>query len=169
MSFNGQVCWLNEKILAVSPTTTKDRFSYMKVTSSFLRGVWSIIKRKFELEEEVKEHKANWEILQSSKKAKKAGKLTVVQQQMVHEAKGAIVKTVCRQVKFPKTGWELYSDEPKSVFHSMIRDSVSFPTGMSESQIEVLWNDSVAPLLVRHLTNAKNTILQAVKTRFTGE
>jgi len=52
-------------------------------------------------------------------------------------------------VKFPKTGWELYSNSPNSVFDSLIRASVSFPTGMSESQIEVLWNDVIAPGLSR--------------------
>jgi hypothetical protein len=71
-------------------------------------------------------------------------------------------------VKFPKTGWELYSDSPNSVFDSMIRSSVSFPTGMSESQIEVLWNDIIAPGLGRSLTNAKYRILQDVKKRFLG-
>ena len=164
MSYEEQLKWVNDKVVADSPY-----IECTTMTKRFMKGVRSIIKRNLELEEEVKDHKANWDILQSSKKAKKAGKLTVVQQQMLHEAKGAVVKTVCRQVKFPKTGWEMYSAEQKSVFHSMIRDSVSFPTGMSEKQIEVLWNESIGPLLVRHMTNAKNNILQAVKSRFLGE
>lgn len=164
MSYEEQLKWVNDKVVANSPY-----IECSTMTKRFMKGVHSIIKRNLELEEEIKDHRANWDILQLSKKAKKAGKLTVVQQQMLHEAKGAVVKTVCRQVKFPKTGWEMYSTEKKSVFHSMIRDSVSFPTGMSEKQIEVLWNDSIGPLLVRHMTNAKNNILQAVKSRFSGE
>jgi hypothetical protein len=132
-----------------------------------MRGIPCILQRNEELEKRVAEYKANWEMLQLSKKAKKGRNLSVAQQQIALEAEGAIINKVCRMVKFPKTGWELYSNSPNSVFDSLIRASVSFPTGMSEVQIELLWNDvTIAPGLNRSLTNAKNRILQDVKKRF---
>ena len=138
---------LNE-VMAVSPAS-KLPTNFHNNSHSFMRGIRCILQRNEELEKRVAEYKANWEMLQSSKKAKKGGNLTVAQQQIALEAKGAIINKVCRMVKFPKTGWELYSNSPNSVFDSLIRASVSFPTGMSESQIEVLWNDVIAPGLSR--------------------
>jgi hypothetical protein len=159
-----QAEWLNE-IMAVSPAS-KLPTNFHNNSHSFMRGIRCILQRNEELEKRVAEYKANWEMLQLSKKAKKGRNLSVAQQQIVLEAKGAIINKVCRMVKFPKTGWELYSNSPNSVFDSLIRASVSFPTGMSEVQIELLWNDVIAPGLNRSLTNAKNRILQDVKKRF---
>jgi hypothetical protein len=105
---------LNE-VMAVSPASKlPTNFHYNR--HSFMRGINCIIRRNEELEKQVAEYKANWEILKSSKKAKKGSNLTVGQQQIALEAKGAIINKVCRMVKFPKTGWELYSDSPNSVY-----------------------------------------------------
>jgi hypothetical protein len=165
-STQGQLHWLQD-VLTVSPESNFPN-DFHKNRTTFMNGISCIIRQNEELKKEVMRHRANWEILRSSKKAKKEGNLTVAQQQILLEAKGAIINKVCRMIKFPKTGWELYSRNPNSVFDSMIRTQVSFPTGLTESQIEILWNDVIAPALPRALTNAKNRILQDVKKRFLG-
>ena len=161
-----QLHWLQD-VMVVSPESNFPN-DFHKNRIAFEKGMRSIIRRNEQLEMEVREYKANWEVLKASKKTKKVANLTVAQQQILLEAKGAVINKVCRMIKFPKTGWELYSNNPNSVFDSMIRTQVSFPTGMTGPQMEILWNNVIAPSLPRALTNAKNRILQDVKKRFLG-
>lgn len=161
-----QLHWLQD-VMVVSPESNFPN-DFHKNRIAFEKGMRSIIHRNEQLEMKVREYKANWEVLKASKKTKKVANLTVAQQQILLEAKGAVINKVCRMIKFPKTGWELYSNNPNSVFDSMIRTQVSFPTGMTGPQMEILWNNVIAPSLPRALTNAKNRILQDVKKRFLG-
>jgi hypothetical protein len=122
------------------------------------------LKRKnLELEE-------SWELLKTSKKAKKGGQLSQAQAQMVSEAHGAINSTVLslRMVKWPKSGWTNYSSNPNSICQ-MILPKISLPPGLKEKQIEVLWNEVIAQALPRMMTQARNGILQPMRTRFYGE
>ncbi len=161
-----QLHWLQD-VMVVSPESNFPN-DFHKNRIAFEKGMRSIIRRNEQLEMEVRQYKANWEVLKASKKTKKVANLTVAQQQILLEAKGAVINKVCRMIKFPKTGWELYSNNPNSVFDSMIRTQVSFPTGMTGPQMEILWNNVIAPSLPRALTNAKNRILQDIKKRFLG-
>jgi hypothetical protein len=87
---------------------------------------------------------------------------------MVSEANGAINSTVLRLVKWPKPGWTNYSTKPNSICQLMI-GKISLPPGLEEKQKEVLWNEVIAPVLPRMMTQARNGILQPMRTRFNGE
>jgi hypothetical protein len=87
---------------------------------------------------------------------------------MVSEANGAINSTVLRMVKWPKSGWTNYSSNPNSIC-LMMMPKISLPPGLEEKQREVLWNEVIAPALPRMMTQARNGVLQPMRTRFYGE
>ena len=118
-----------------------------------------------ELKRKNLELEASWELLNTSKKAKKGGQLSKAQAQMVSEAHGAINSTILRMVKWPKSGWTNYSSNPNSICQMML-PKISLPPGLEGKQIEVLWNEVIAPALPRMMTQARNGILQPMRTRF---
>jgi hypothetical protein len=123
-----------------------------------------------ELKRKNLELEASWELLNinTSKKAKKGGQLSQTQAQMVSEAHEDINSTVLRMVKWPKSGWMNSSSNPNSICQMML-PKISLPPGLEEKQIEVLWNEVIAPALPRMMTQARNDILQPMRTRFYGE
>jgi hypothetical protein len=84
-----------------------------------------------ELKRKNLELEASWELLNTSKKAKKGGQLSQAQAQMVSEANGAINSTVLRMVKSPKSGWTNYSSNPNSICQ-MMSPKISLPSGLEE-------------------------------------
>ena len=118
-----------------------------------------------ELKRKNLELEASWELLNTSKKAKKGGQLSKAQAQMVSEAHGAINSTILRMVKWPKSGWTNYSSNPNSICQMML-PKISLPPGLEGKQIEVLWNEVIVPALPRMMTQARNGILQPMRTRF---
>jgi hypothetical protein len=133
--------------------------------AKFVQLEWSVARmerQNIELKRKCLEIEASWELLKTSKKAKK-GQLSQSQAQMVSEANGAIHSTVLRLVKWPKPGWTNYSTKPNSICQLMI-GKISLPPGLEEEQKEVLGNEVIAPVLPRMMTQARNGILQPTRT-----
>jgi hypothetical protein len=87
---------------------------------------------------------------------------------MVSEANGAIKSTVLRMVKWPKSGWTNYSSNPNSIC-LMLVPKISLPPGLEKKQIEVLWNEVIVLALPQMMTQARNGMLQPMRTRFYGQ
>jgi hypothetical protein len=51
----------------------------------------------------------------------------------------------------------------------MMLPKISLPPGLEEKQMEVLWNEVIASALPPMMTQARNGILQLMRTRFYGE
>jgi hypothetical protein len=51
----------------------------------------------------------------------------------------------------------------------MMLPKISLQPGLEEKQIELLWNEVIASALPQMMTQARNGILQPMKTRFYGE
>ena len=178
---NQKIDWVNADLLkphkrveecmdVIRKSAAKNTFS-REDCAKFGRLEWDVAlmeRQNIELKRKNLELEASWELLKTSKKAKKGGQLSKAQAQMVSEANGAINSTVLRMVKWPRPGWTNYSSKHGSICQLMM-PKISLPPGLEEKQIEVLWNEVIAPALPRMMTQARNSILQPMRTRFYGE
>jgi hypothetical protein len=131
---------------------------YQKATQQLV--VISDLKRRL-ADYEKKEH-----VMSMAKRAKR-GVLTPEQKQMVSEASSAVKDVFCRSVKFPKAGWQKWSEDENTAA-GMILPSLRFHPNATTEDKRRIWEGLIAPALPRIMTQCRNKILQPMRATFNG-
>ena len=73
---------------------------------------------------------------------------------------------IVRWMKFPKSGWNLWSEAEGSICKMICDKMVSWPTQVTNAHKKRVWDRVIAPRMARKLTVIKNQITQKMKDVF---
>ena len=141
----------------------------IKELESCQNEVMKVKEEMTELKKEVEEYKRQVAIYEMAKKSRKKTKVRdEATKTIIQEARSVFASKVGRYVKFPGPGWKLFSKESNTVCGMMLPE-ISFPSGSSEGEKKMIWEDVLVPLLSRMLTDHKNKITQLMRKQYIGE
>ena len=141
----------------------------IKELESCQNEVMKVKEEMTELKKEVEEYKRQVAIYEMAKKSRKKTKVRdEATKTIIQEARSVFASKVGRYVKFPGPGWKLFSKESNTVCGMMLPE-ISFPSGSSDGEKKMIWEDVLVPLLSRMLTDHKNKITQLMRKQYIGE